>query len=150
MNEFVKRKSHYKLFISKWEITIILEAGYRELYENEDCKKYIKVYEDLYFSTAFLPYPNSILLTDEEIESICKGLSMVGNLIMDKVHHKPCLIQLQSIQFLDCNIQQEALIVSAIKWASEIFDFPMPMIKVTFNDTVKPCGKYVFDFSNMM
>ena len=150
MNDLIERKSHYKLFISKWEIAIMLEAGYRELYENEDCKKYIKVYENIYFSTAFLPYPGSVVLTNEEIEAFCNGLRMVGKLIIDKVDHKPCLIQLQSIQFSDCNMQKEALVVSAIKWASEIFDFPMPMINVTFDDTVKPCGKYVFDFSNMM
>lgn len=150
MNDFIKRKSHYRLFISKWGIAIILEAGYRNLHKDEDGKAYIKLHENLYFSIAFLPYPDSVTLTNEEIEAFCKGLRMVSQQIIDKANHRPCLIQLQSIQFSDCNMQQEALIVSAIKWASETFDFPMPIIKITFDDTIKPYGKYVFDFSNLM
>lgn len=150
MHEFKIKKSNYKLFIRKWEIAVILEAGYRKLHENEDCSEYIEVCENLYFSIAFVPNSNSVQLSDEEINDFCKGLHLVSDQIMDKVNHKPCLIQLQSILFSDCNIQQEALMASAIKWASEAFAFPMPIINVTFDDTIKPCGKYIFDFSNLV
>ena len=54
------KKSNYKLFIRKWEIAVILEAGYRELHENENCSVYIKVCENLYFSIAFVPNSNSV------------------------------------------------------------------------------------------
>ena len=72
MHEFEMKKSNYQLFIHKWEIAVILEAGYRKLHENEDCSEYIRVCENLYFSIAFVPNSNSVKLSDEEINDFCK------------------------------------------------------------------------------
>jgi len=149
MYHIIWKKSKYNLFISKWGIAIILKAGYKILYDNEDKSRYIKICENMYFSLSLLPYPNSILLTREELEYFCKGLTLVNKQIMEAVQNQPCLIILRSILFSDCNIQYEAFTVSAIQWASEIFGFSMPTINVWFHSAEKPCGKYIFDFSNI-
>lgn len=149
MNDVIGKKSWYKLFISKWEIAIILEAEYRELYENENKSVYMKIGENLYFASSCLPYPNSNTLNAEELECFCKGLKLVSAQIIDNMQSRPCLIKLNSIIFSDCNIQNDAFTASAIQWASEAFGFSMPTINIWFDNTKKPCGKYTFDFSNI-
>lgn len=149
MNDVIWKKSGYNLFISKWEIAIILEAGYRELYERENKNIYIKICENLYFASSCLPYPNSITLNTEELEYFCRGLKIVSSHIIDALQNRPCLIILNSIIFSDCNIQNDAFTASAIQWASEVFGFTMPAISVWFDNTKKPCGKYIFDFASI-
>ncbi|MCI9079965.1 MAG: hypothetical protein HFH68_13785 [Lachnospiraceae bacterium] len=148
MNNFVYKKSWYKLFLGKWYIVIILEAGYKELCENESESGYIKICGNLYFSSLCLPYPDSTSLNEEELNCFCKGLELVSAQIMDAMQNKPCLIQLRSIIFSDCNIQDDAFTASAVQWASEVFKFSMPKINVWFDDTVEPCGVYKFDFAD--
>ena len=119
MNDFVYKKSWYKLFISSWEIAIILEAGYKELCGSDNVSDYIKISDYVYFSSSCLPYPNSINLNAEELDCFCKGLKLVSAQIFDVIQNKPYLIHLKSILFSDCNIQNDAFTASAIQWASE-------------------------------
>lgn len=149
MDDVIGKKSWYKLFISNWGIAIMLEAGYRELKENENKGGYIKICEKLYFASSYLPCPDSITLNAEELECFCKGLKLVSALIIDTIQNRSCLIKLNSIIFSDCNIQNDAITASAIQWASEVFGFSMPTINVWFDNTKMPCGKYMFDFSNI-
>lgn len=149
MCEFIWKKSRYKLFISKWNIAIILEAGYKILSDIEDKDKYIKISENIYFYLSLLPYPDSQTLTMEELECFCKGLKLVNDQIFETIQGKSCLITLRSIQFSDCNIQDEGFVACAIQWASEIFGFPMPVINVSFDYLEEPYGKYIFDFSHI-
>lgn len=83
------------------------------------------------------------------MECFCKGLKLVSALIIDTIQNRSCLIKLNSIIFSDCNIQNDAITASAIQWASEVFGFSMPTINVWFDNTKMPCGKYMFDFSNI-
>lgn len=147
MNDFIYKKSWYKLFISRWEIAIIVEAGHKELHERHNVTDYIKISDNLYFSFQCLSYPSSNPLNTAELECFCKGQRLVSAQIADAVQNKPYLIQLRSILFSDCNIQNDAFTASAIQWASEAFGFTMPPIKVWFDDTENPCGRYKFDFA---
>lgn len=56
------------------------------------------------------------------------------------------IIALRSIQFSDCYVQREGFTASAIQWASETFDFPMPIIETHFDRLKSQNGMYIFDF----
>lgn len=147
MCENIWKKSRYKLFISNWGIAIVLEAGYKILNNIEDKDKYMEVADNIYFCPAFLPYPDSQVLTEEELMYFFNGLKLVSNSILESINNNSCLITLRSIQFSDCDVQNEGFTACAIQWASEIFGFPMPIINAWFDGSKPPCGKYIFDFS---
>ena len=149
MCEYIWKESRYKLFIKKWGIVIVVEAGYRILSDAENRDHYIMVAENLYFSLNLLPYPASQQLIAEEQICFCQGLQLVSSQILEILQNRPCLVTLRSACFLDCNIQNEAFTACAMQWASEAFAFPMPEIHVRFDSAQPPCGRYVFDFSSV-
>ena len=95
-----------------------------------------------------MSYPKSIQLSSEELEYFCYGIRLVSKEI-EKYQTAPYLIiALRSIQFSDCNIQEEAFAASAMEWTSEIFGFPMPEIRAYFEqNSNSPYGRYVYDFT---
>ena len=147
MHEYIWKESRYKLFIKKWGIVIVVEAGYKILSDTENRENYIILADHLYFSSELLPYPASQQLLEQEQICFCNGLKLASNQIFESLQNRPCLITLRSIQFSDCCIQNEAFTACAIQWASEAFVFPMPKINVWFDIAQSPCGKYIFDFS---
>lgn len=147
MCECIWKESRYKLFIKRWGIVIIVEAGYQKLPDAENQNNYIRITDHLYFFSDLLPYPDSQQLVAEEQICFCNGLRYVCDQILESLQNVPCLITLRSAHFLDCDIQDEAFTACAIQWASETFGFPMPEINVWFDSDQPPCGKYVFDFS---
>lgn len=149
MCEFIWKKSRYKLFISRWEIAIVLDAGYKVLSNVDDINKYIKISENVFFYSSLLTYPDSQTLTAKELKCFCKGFYLVNNQIKDSLQNNRCLITLRSIQFSDCNIQNDGFTACAIQWASESFGFPMPVMNVKFDCLEPPNGKYIFDFSSI-
>ena len=154
MENYIWRRSNYKLMTGKWKIGILLEAGYRIVPIIEKWikgeKQVIKVTEQIYFSSMLLPYPVSQTMLEEEMEYFCDGLRRVGDMISVLVE-RDCfiIIGLRQICFSVCDIQNEAFTACAIQWASEIFQFPMPDIRVYFDDSKLRNGQYVFDFSNV-
>lgn len=147
MCEYIWKKSEYRLFKDRWGIAISLEAGYQILSNMENKNKYLKVTEKIYFYPLLLTYPDSQSLTAEEQIYFCNGLNLVSDYMLELLPDGLYLITLRSIQFSDCYVQNEGFTACAIQWASEIFKFPMPVIKVHFDSSKRPCGKYIFDFS---
>ncbi|MCX4298760.1 MAG: hypothetical protein OSJ73_17300 [Lachnospiraceae bacterium] len=152
IGEFRWKRTRYNLFISKWGIAIILEAGYKILSETKRPvqTEIIQIADNLYFYPSLQPWPESEQLVAEEVLCFCKGLEFVRSNISRAVENHPCLITLRSIHFSACNMQNEALTACAIQWASEAFDFSMPEIKAVFDNTQLPCGKYIYDFSALV
>lgn len=153
MAEYLWHKSNYKLMKGKWGIAILLEAGYRVVSDIIDENQYIQLTDRIYFQTLLLPYPDSQSLSDTERDCFCDGLKMVSKYIysfIDIPKDAFLMIALRFIQFDDCNIQNEAFTASAIQWASEMFCFPIPNIKVYFDPAGSvegmDNGGYVFDF----
>lgn len=147
MNEFIWKKSRYRLFISQWQIAIGLEAGYKILSYIDDKDSYIKISENVFFCSSLLPYPDSQPLIAEEMECFCKGLKLANDRIVKSLQNNLCLITLLSIQFSDCDIQNDGFTACAIQWTSETFGFSMPVINVKFDCLEPPYRKYIFDFS---
>lgn len=147
MCEYKWSRSRYKLFISRWGIAIILEAGYKILSATENREDYIKIVENLYASFDLIPYSGSQQLIAEEQILFCNGLKLVSGQILEALQGRCCLITLRRIEFSPCDIQDEAYTACAIQWASEAFGFPMPAVNVWFDREQPPCGRYVFDFS---
>lgn len=143
------KESRYKLFIKRWGIVIIIEAGYQKLPATENWDNYIRITDHLYFFSDLLPYPDSQQLVAEEQICFCNGLKYVGDQILEALQNDSCLITLRSARFSDCCVQEEAFTACAMQWASEAFGFPMPKINVWFDSDQPPCGKYVFDFSSI-
>lgn len=150
MSAFIWKETRYNLFIHKWGIAIILKAGYKILAEMENRQDVIKIAEDLYFYPSLQSWSKSQQLIEEEILCFCEGLKLVCEDILKAVRNRLCLITLQTIHFSACNIQNEAFTACAIQWASEIFGFPMPEVKVAFDSTEPPYGRYIYDFSNKL
>lgn len=121
MCEFIWKKSRYKIFKSKWGITIVLEAGYRILSDIEGKDNYRKLSENLYFDSLLRPYPISQFLTAEELNYFCNGLKLVNKQILETLPNHSCLIVLCSIEFSDCYIQNDGFTACAIQWASRSF-----------------------------
>lgn len=134
----------------KWKIAIILEAGYQilKLVENEE--SCVKLTDQIYFQSMLFPYPYSQPLTAEELECFCYGLKLISSQI-EKLLQKDSYLKivLRTIQFSDCDIQNEAFTASAIQWSSETFKFPMPHINICFNESKGWNGIYLFDFSSI-
>lgn len=150
MENYRWKKCTYKLMTGRWKIWIVLEAGYQLQYCMTDENGLMKLTNHIYFHTMFLPYPASQMLSKEEISYFCNGLKAVSKQISKFLDNDLyVIIALRSIQFLDCDIQNEAFTVSAIQWSSEIFEFPMPDIKVYFDRLKGRNGIYVFDFSSV-
>ena len=92
MCEYTWSRSRYKLFISRWGIAIILEAGYRILPASENRKDFIKVVENLYASFDLMPYPCSQQLIAEEQILFCNGLKLVSGQILEALQDRCCLL----------------------------------------------------------
>lgn len=147
IEEYIWKKCNYKLMLGKWKIGIMLEAGYQVLQSAEEREGCTKLTDRIYFQSMLLPYPSSQPLTAEELDDFCRGLKRVSDQIENAFPEDSCLkIALRSIQFSDCDIQNEAFTASAIQWASETFQFPMPDIRVHFDDSKGRNGMYRFDF----
>lgn len=150
MGEYTWTKSKYILFQSQWGIVIWLEAGWQIVSGIEDNSNYTKLTDRIYFQPMFLPYPDSLKLTADELQHFCDGLKMISKYLYKlKQEDSYLIIALRSIRFSDCNAQIEGFTAAAIHWASETFHFPMPTIKVYFDRLKSPCGRYVFDFSSV-
>ena len=153
-------KTNYKLLTGKWKIGILLEAGYCVVQSLVRGELYIKIARNIYFLPKCIPYPNSQLLSRWELNYFCNGLKLVKEQIIEKqkelagenITDGKLVIILRSVQFSDCNIQDEAFAVTAIQWAAEVFDFMKPEVTVSFdkNCTVGGLkGRYFFDFSTV-
>ena len=150
MGEYVWTKSKYKFFQSQWGIVIQLEAGWKIVSDIGDKGKYMEVTDCIYFQPVLLPYPDSQNLTDDELQYFCDGLKLISKYLYKLLQEDSYLIiSLQSIQFSDCYIQIEGFKASAIQWASETFDFPMPTIEIHFDRLKSQNGMYIFDFSSI-
>ena len=131
IEEYIWKKCNYKLMLGKWKIGIMLEAGYQVLPAVEPKDGCTKLTDRIFFQNMLSPYPSSQPLTAEEFDDFCRGLKRVSDQIENAFPKDSCLkIALRAIQFSDCDIQNEAFTASAIQWASEIFQFPMPDIRV--------------------
>ena len=147
IEEYIWKKCNYKLMLGKWRIAIMLEAGYQILQSAEPKDGCTKLTDRICFQNMLLPYPSSQPLTVEELDYFCRGLKRVSDRIENAFPEASCLmIALRAIQFSDCDIQSEAFTASAIQWASETFQFPLPDIRVHFDDSKGRNGMYGFDF----
>lgn len=152
MEDYIWKSYRYKIFIKKWEIIIIFEAGYRMLNENVSTDEIICLGNGVYFNSVLRPYPESqqLLPQDSELCYFCNGLKIVAEQILKSTPNlSNILITLRSVQFLDCNIQDEAFTVAAIEWASEVFQFETPKYQVSFDDSKGANGMYLFDFTGL-
>ena len=149
MKDFKWKSSNYKQMMGKWKIGIILEAGYKECDNLDDYSNLIKLTEKIYFQNNLLPYPESVQMLQEELEYWYKGIALVSREIeYSKVTTPYLIVTLHYIHYSMCDIQNEAFTASAIQWASEMFGFIMPDIRVFFDSSLNPpYGKYVYGFS---
>ena len=146
MKDFQWKKSNYKQMQGRWKIGILLEAGYRECDTLENQSELIKISDRIYFQNALLPYPKSEQLSQSELEYWRQGIRLVSAQIEKRAPY--LIVALRNIQFSVCDIQEEAFTASAMQWASEMFGFPMPEVKVIFDKNINPpYGKYVYDFN---
>ncbi len=144
------RKVNINFFQSQWGIVIWLEAGWKIVSDTGDKGKYMEVADHIYFQPMLLSYPDSQNLTADELQYFCDGLKLISEYICKLLQEDSCLIiALRCIQFSDCHIQIEGFKASAIQWASETFDFPMPTIETHFDRLRFRNGMYIFDFSSI-
>lgn len=147
MEDYIWKSYNYKVLKGKWGISILLEAGYVSLNRNVSKNKIICLENGVYFNSILQPYPESQSLLPQELHCFCNGLKVVAKQILKSTPHLPnVLIALRSIQFSDCNIQDEAFTAAAMEWASEVFQFETPNYQVFFDDSKGTYGRYVFDF----
>ena len=150
MRNYTWTKSKYKLLQSQWGIAIWVEAGWQIVSDIGDKSKYTELADNIYFQCMLLPYSDSQNLTADELQSFCDGLKLVDKYLYKLQQKDSCLIiALRSILFSDCYVQAEGLTASAIQWASETFQFPMPPIKIQFDRLKSRYGMYIFDFSSV-
>lgn len=150
MEEYIWRKSWYKLFKGRWGISIQLEAGYQMVFDIEDKSKYIELAERIYFHSLLFSSPNNPRLTADEYMYFCNGLKLVSRYLYELLPDDlNLIIALRSIQFSDCYVQIEGFTACAIQWASETFRFSMPAIEAYFDKSKSQYGMYVFDFSSV-
>ena len=148
MQDFQWKKSNYKQMNGKWKIGVLLEAGYRECEVIEMNAKGIKLTDRIYFQNMLSPYPKSEQLLPQELKCWCKGIELVSEEIERCLTMPYIMITLRNIQYSDCNIQNEAFTAAAIQWASEIFEFSMPEIRVYFDENINfPYGQYIYEFN---
>lgn len=144
MDDYIWKNHCYKVMKWKWGIAILLEAGYVPLSSHVSGNNLICLENRVYFNSMLKPWPESQPLTPEELHCFCNGLKIVARQILKSTPYVPdILITLRSVQFSDCDIQDEAFTAAAIGWASEVFQFEAPKYQVSFDDSK---NKYVFDF----
>lgn len=150
MDDCIWKRYNYKLMNGKLKIAIIMEAGYGSLNSNNLNSEIINLGSKLYFHSELRPYPESQTLLPKELHCFCNGLKIVTKQIVKSYSYFPnMLITLRSIQFSDCDIQEEAFTAAAIEWASEAFQFKVPNYQVSFDSTQGRSGMYLFDFTGV-
>lgn len=141
------RNYGYKVGLGKWQIAILIEAGYRSLRDNEPNHEMIYLDHGVYFSNKLLPYPQSQPLLPQEMQFFCHGLKIVAKQISASLPRYPnSVIILRSALFSDCDRQDEAFTAAAIEWAGKTFQFEPPNYQVSFDSSQGEYGRYVFDF----
>lgn len=126
MSEYIWKRSNYK----GGRMGVILEAGY-QMVSDRPVDKSIKITDTIYFKSMLLPYPKSECLNDEEIKYFCAGLRLISKSLSETIQEEFYLvIGLRSISFSECYIQMEDFTGSAILWASETFNIPIPDVEV--------------------
>ncbi len=132
MSEYIWKKSNYK----GGRMGVLLEAGY-QMASDRPTDESIKITEKIYFKPMLLPYPKSEWLKDEEIKYFCAGLQLMSQSLSEEVQEGFYLvIGMRSIFFSECDIQIEDFTGSAILWASETFNIPIPDVDV-YSDSWK-------------
>lgn len=132
---------NYKLMTGKWKIGIILKCGYTFCQNNELTADLIKISNNIYFKDT------SDNLLPKETKLFYEGLTRVKENIGSYIKaDNNLIINLFSIYFSDCNIQDEAFTLSAMEWAGKAFGFSIPKIKISFDNLKGYNGMYIFDF----
>ncbi len=132
MSEYIWKTSNYK----GGRMGVILEAGY-QIVSDRPQDKSIKITEKIYFKPMLLQYPKSECLNNEDIKYFCAGLQLMRKSLSEAVQEGFYLvIGLRSISFSECYIQIEDFTGSAILWASETFNIPIPNVDV-YSDSWK-------------
>lgn len=147
VEDYIWKSYGYKVFKGKWGIAILVEAGYRSLNSNVSSNKIVCLENGVYFNSILRPYPESQPISPQELHCFCNGLKAVAKQILKSTSHLPnILITLRSVQFSDCDIQDEAFTAVAMEWASEVFQFETPNYQVSFDYSKSTNGMYLFDF----
>lgn len=129
MSEYIWKRSNYK----GGRMGVILEAGY-QMTSDRPVDESIKITDIIYFKSMLLSYPKSECLKDEEIKYFCAGLRLISKSLSEVIQEGFYLvIGLRSIFFSECDIQMEDFTGSAILWASETFNIPIPDVDVYSN-----------------
>lgn len=150
MDSYNWKCSNYKQMEGRWKIGVITEAGYKISDIPENQSELEKITDRIYFRNFLLPYPESEQLSGYELELWRRGIELVSEQIEVSQPAKGyIIIALKRSLFSVCDMQEEAFTASAIKWAADMFGFSMPFVNVTFDGSIPPYGRYVYDFSKL-
>ena len=145
----------YKLFISKWFISIRFYGDvydydeYRDKQELVDNENIIQINDGVY--AHFAPEPNVNVgsgnsynqMHPDNYQYLIRGLEKVSRKIKNNSVYNNTVVVITRVEHNHCDYQDEGLTAGIMEWAAKAFDFECPKTDVSFDGQK---NKYIYDF----